>query len=149
MNPPVTTQAKAVPAHYLIMTRELIIGYIIGGFFDPLDMGRNEERFYQQVLSTAKAEGVDPGTSPKKQSTYPWDAKPKSGATGKAITGKGPKGHEKVTLALYLTLLWQTYIAERKYLVANQVLTELNKWQTGKVTEAQVLDFLSKLPPTQ
>src|SRR6266550_1057699 len=65
------------------------------------------------------------------------------------VTGKGPKGHETLSLALYLTLLWQTYLAEHKYVVANQVLTELNLLQNGKVTTVQVLDFLSKLPPTQ
>ncbi len=65
------------------------------------------------------------------------------------VTGKGPKGSEKLSLALYLTLLWQTYLAEHKYIVANQVLTELNLLQNGKVTTAQVLDFVSKLPATQ
>jgi len=61
----------------------------------------------------------------------------------------GPKGKINLSLVLYLTLLWQTYLAERKYIVANQVLTELNRFQNGQVTQAQVLDFLSKLPPTQ
>jgi len=73
-----------------------------------------------------------------------------SGYSSKPATGKkGPKGKINLSLALYLTLLWQTYLAERKYIVANQVLTELNKYQNAQVTISQVLDFLSKLPPTQ
>src|SRR6266576_2453430 len=72
------------------------------------------------------------------------------GSLGPAKPRKlGPKGKINLDLALYLTLLWQTYLFEHKFIVANQVLSELNKFQMGKVTEAQVLDFLSKLPPTQ
>ncbi len=85
---------------------------------------------------------LEDSESPKHDPTWP-------SSDGKASAKKGPKGKINLALALYLTLLWQTYLAERKYIVANQVLSELNAFQNGKVSQAQVLDFLSKLPPTQ
>jgi len=87
-------------------------------------------------------------TSPRDDPDWPSSDGPRT-STGKVPSAKGPKGHINLSLALYLTLLWQTYLSERKYSVANQVLTELNLWMNNKVTQAEVLDFLSKLPATQ
>jgi hypothetical protein len=74
-----------------------------------------------------------------------------SGVVEKAGTKRGGsrKSATTVSLAVYLSLLYQTYLAENKFSVANQVLTELNALNSGRLTESQVLDFLDKLPPTQ
>src|SRR6266576_242857 len=132
---------------YFLLNRELFIAIAQSNWFPPIvgtnTVGLLGGTFYAALTQFGVTEGVDTTESPKKQEVYPFDGKPKQ-----TIAGKGPKGHIKESLILYLTLLWQTYRSEHKWIVANQVLTELNRFMDGKVTEAQVLDFLSKLPPT-
>jgi len=80
------------------------------------------------------AEGIDENSSPRKGPTYPWDGKP-----FQTVLGKGPSGQQRITVALYLALLYNTLLSERQFTIATSVLRLLNQLNANQITADEAM----------
>jgi hypothetical protein len=64
----------------------------------------------------------------------------------KTVTGKTKPGSANITLELYLTLLYQTYLSFKMFPTAIKVKNILNDLLAGKISREQALALVSKLP---
>ena len=80
------------------------------------------------------AEGIDANSSPRKGPTYPWDGKP-----FQSVFGKGPAGQQRLSVALYVALLYGTLLQERQFIAATGVLVVLQALNANRITGDEAL----------